>query len=144
MNILNSTTIETTVSDYFEMVASEMNSMGFTLTLNKMFILDNTSCMAMLLCVPTDLDTRGTVALITLDIRVTDKETVTITGSSFDFAGPGIRKMKGLASRTNRVRERLEEALGAAATSDLYNEGYAPALLAEVLAETMREAGYNA
>ena len=68
-----------------------------------------------------------------------------ITGSSFDYAGPGIRKMERLVSRTNEVRRFLEEIMDDAANnSDLYSMGYAPVLLAELLAETMREAGYSA
>lgn len=144
MSAFNTPAIETAIFDYFEKVADEPALTGFTLTLKKLFVLDNTQCTAVLLCAPNTPDTRDTVANVTLDMRVAGEETITITGSSFDFAGPGIRTIKGLASRTTAVCNHLDEALDEAAASDLSSEGMAPALLAGVLAETMHQAGYTA
>ena len=138
-------TTKATINTYIDDTAKTMRTLGYNLSVYKVFGPSDKQRTVILMCVPSNLDTHGTVANFTFDVRMTGEHYADITGSSFDYAGPGIRKMERLVSRTNEVRRFLEEIMDDAANnSDLYNVGYAPVLLAELLAETMREAGYSA
>lgn len=138
-------TTTATINTYIDDTAKTMRILGYNLSVYKVFGPSDKQRTVILMCVPRSLNTSGTVANFTFDVSMTGEHYADITGSSFDYAGPGIRKMERLVSRTNEVRRFLEEIMDDAANnSDLYNVGYTPVLLAELMAETMREAGYTA
>mgnify|MGYP000008685505 CR=1 FL=1 len=145
MSLIDIPTNEDTITTYIDEAADMMHILGYNLSVYKVFGPSDNQRTVILMCVPRSLNTSGTIANFTFDVHMTGEHYADITGSSFDYAGPGIRKMERLVSRTNEVRRFLEEIMDDAANnSDLYSYGYAPVLLAELLAETMREAGYSA
>lgn len=106
-------------------LAAHVGALGYDLHLESVHGQSTTEYTLSATCTLKNLGMKGTAGLITLDFQMTGRETVIVTGSSFDLGGLGIRTMEGL-------------------TTDLDSTGYTPQLLAEALAETMCAAGYTA
>ena len=121
-------------TDFFTSVTREMKAQGFDLIVDEHKVAaDNQT--ATLICLPSHRKIAGVIGLLT--IEADDITNVAeVTGSSFDYAGPGVRRMTDRIERTETTRRAMAKAL---TPSD-----YTPAQMASALVETMEAAGYAA
>lgn len=120
--------------DFFTATAREMKAQGFDLIVDEhKVVADNQT--ATLICFPSHRKIAGVIGLLTIEADdITN--TAEVTGSSFDYAGPGVRRMTDRIERTETTRRAMAKAL---TPSD-----YTPAQMASALVETMEAAGYVA
>lgn len=120
--------------DFFTATAREMKSQGFDLIVDEHKAgTDNQT--ATLICLPSHRKIAGVIGLLTIEANdITN--TAEVTGSSFDYAGPGVRRMIDRIERTETTRRAMAKAL---APSE-----YNPTQMASALVETMEAAGYAA
>ena len=120
--------------DFFTATAREMKDQGFDLIVDEHKVTaDNQT--ATLICLPSHRKIAGVVGLLTIEAGdITN--TAEVTGSSFDFAGPGVRRMVDRIERTETTRHAMNNALTPSE--------YTPAQMATALVETMEATGYAA
>lgn len=121
-------------TDFFTNVTREMKAQGFDLIVDEHKVAaDNQT--ATLICLPSHRKIAGYIGLLTIEASdITN--TAEVTGSSFDYAGPGVRRMNDRIERTETARRAMAR--------ELTPGEYTPAQMATALVETMKAAGYAA
>lgn len=120
--------------DFFTAVADEMKKLGYDLIIDDQKVVHGTHT-ATLICLPSHRKINGTIGLLTIEAGdITN--TAEVTGSSFDYAGPGVRRMTDRIERTETTRRAMAKALTPSE--------YTPAQVAKAFAATMQAAGYAA
>ena len=120
--------------DFFTATAREMKAQGFDLIVDE-HKAGTTNQTVTLICLPSHRKIAGHIGLLTIEADdITN--TAEVTGSSFDYAGPGVRRMNDRIERTETTRRAMAKALTPSE--------YTPAQMATALVETMEAAGYAA
>ena len=120
--------------DFFTAVAREIKTLGYDLIIDDQKVVSGTRSVS-LICLPSHRKINGTIGLLTIEAGdITN--TAEVTGSSFDHAGPGVRRM------SNRLLSAIEAR--SVLAQELTPGEYSPAQVAKAFAAAMEAAGYAA